>query len=208
MDERALIERAQRGEPAAERALFEQHVGRVIRMAHRMTGDAALAEDIAQDVFVRAFDRLASFEHRARFSTWLHTIAMSVTLNALRKRKRTHEHEHGVEDLEAMHAASLDPDRTLRLALHTAIDTLNEDMRVTFVLHDLEGYTHTEIAAVTGVEEGTSKARLSRARAKLREVLTDHDARSTRHDTDRPRHRAAGANPHDVTPDPSRERDR
>ena len=179
MDERDLIERAQRGEPAAERALFEQHVGRVIRMAHRMTGDAALAEDIAQDVFVRAFDRLASFEHRARFSTWLHTIAMSVTLNALRKRKRTQDHEHGVEDLEAVHAATLDPDRTLRLALHAAIDTLNDDMRATFVLHDLEGYTHTEIAAVLGVEEGTSKARLSRARAKLREVLSDHDARRT-----------------------------
>ena len=93
MDERSLIEGALRGEASAERVLYEQHVGRVYRMAHRMTGDATLAEDVTQDVFVRAFASLDRFEGRSRFSTWLHTIALSTTLNALRARKRERDHE-------------------------------------------------------------------------------------------------------------------
>ena len=184
LDERDLIERARDGHPAAERALYDQHVGRVMRMAQRMTGDTAMAEDVVQDTFVRAFASLDRFEHRARFSTWLHSIAMSTCLNALRKRGRTRDHEHAMETYDAVDAGQDDPDAALRLALHRAIDGLNDEMRATFVLYDLEGYTHPEIAAVLGVEVGTSKARLSRARAKLREVLVDHDARGA--------HRARG----------------
>lgn len=180
MDERHLIERARRGEPAAERALYEQHVGRVYRMAYRMTGDEALAEDVTQDTFVRAFGRLGEFGFRSRFSTWLHAITTSVALNVLRTRRRTRDHERAADDLDRLAVATHDGDRALRIALHRAIDTLNDDMRATFVLHDLEGYTHTEVAEMLGVEEGTSKARLSRARAKLRAVLADVDKRTSR----------------------------
>jgi len=173
LDEHDLIERARTGQPSAERDLYELHVGRVMRMAERMTGDQAMAEDVVQDTFVRAFGSLSSFEGRSKFSTWLHSIAMSTCLNALRKRGRTRDHEQPVEAYDAFDPGCDDPDGALRLALHRAIDTLGEDMRATFVMHDLEGFTHPEIAAICGVEVGTSKARLSRARARLRDVLTD-----------------------------------
>lgn len=180
MEEHDLIERARRGHPAAERELYERHVGRVMRMAQRMTGDAAMAEDVVQDTFVRAFGSLDRFEGRARFSTWLHAIAMSTCLNALRKRGRTRDHEQPVEAFDGFDRGRDDPDGALRLALHRAIDGLNDDMRATFVMHDLEGFTHPEIAEALGVEVGTSKARLSRARAKLREVLVDESPRRAR----------------------------
>lgn len=180
LDERDLIERARDGHPAAQRALYDENVGRVMRVVERMTGDRAMAEDVVQDTFVRAFGSLERFEGRARFSTWLHSIAMSTCLNALRKRGRTRDHEQPVESFEAFDPGRDDPDGALRLALHRAIDTLGEDMRATFVMHDLEGYTHPEIAEALGVEVGTSKARLSRARAKLRDVLIDGDTLGAR----------------------------
>ena len=177
LDESTLIARARRGQPAAERELYERHVGKVLRMAERMTGDAAMAEDVVQDTFVRAFGSLERFEGRSQFSTWLHSIAMSTCLNALRKRGRTRDHEHGVETYEAFDRGRPDPDAALRLALHRAVDQLDDAMRATFVMHDLEGFTHPEIAEALGVEVGTSKARLSRARARLREALKDEEHR-------------------------------
>lgn len=171
MDERQLIERAVAGDPVAERALYEQHVGRVYRMAWRMSGNETLAEDFTQEVFVRAFDRLPEFRFGSRLSTWLHRITMTTVLNGLRKTRRIDEREPGHEDLGVFDRGQEDPDATLRLSLHAAIDDLNEGQRAVFVMHDLEGFTHAEIAAALEIEEGTSKARLSRARARLREVL-------------------------------------
>lgn len=171
MDERQLIERALSGDPVAERALYEQHVGRVYRMAWRMTGNETLAEDFTQEVFVRAFDRLADFRFGSRFSTWLHRITMTTVLNGLRKTRRIDEREPAHEDPGIFDRGREDPDATLRLSLHAAIDDLGEGQRAVFVMHDLEGFTHAEIAASLQIEEGTSKARLSRARARLREVL-------------------------------------
>ena len=161
------------GDPMAERALYDQHVGRVYRMAYRMTADHATAEDLTQEVFVRAFDRLGSFERRARFSTWLHRIALHTVVDGMRRTRRIRVHEQPHEALASLDKGRLDPDRTLRIALHAAIDGLTDAMRTVLVMHDIEGYTHAEIATALGVEEGTSKARLSRARAHLRSVLAD-----------------------------------
>ena len=174
MDERELIERAVTGDATAERVLYDQHVGNVYRMAYRMTADQAWAEDLTQETFVRAFDRLAEFELRARFSTWLHRIALHTVIDALRRTRRRREQEQAHPELELVAPGLHDPDRTLRLALHAAIDALNEGMRSVLVMHDIEGYTHAEIAEALGVEEGTSKARLSRARARLRQVLVEN----------------------------------
>lgn len=193
MDERELIERAVAGDTAAERALYEQHVGRVYRMAYRMTGDEALAEDFTQEVFVKAFAKLGGFEFRSRLSTWLHSITMSVVLNGLRRVKREREREQGHEDLEQVAGGVPDPDRTLRLALHQAVDTLGDGMRAVLVLHDVEGYTHGEIATALGVEEGTSKARLSRARARLREVLVEMGLHAPRFPQNAPRAEGGGS---------------
>jgi len=165
-----LIARVRAGEPAAERELYDAHVDRVYRLAYRLAGDADLARDITQDAFIRAFERLAEFRGEARFATWLHTIALTVAMNALRKVKRLRR-EVSLE--EGVHVAATtreaEPDLTQRLA--AAIDALPEGYRAVFVMHDVEGFTHEEIGGALGVEAGTSKAQLSRARAKLRVAL-------------------------------------
>jgi len=173
VDEREVIARVRAGDGAAERALYEAHVDRVYRLAYRMAGDDELAREFTQETFIRAFERLASFRGEAALSTWLHAIATSVVLNGLRKVKRARERETdlGAADGVAGGARAAEPD--LKDRLHRAIDELPERYRLVFVMHDVEGYTHEEIGAALGVETGTSKAQLSRARAKLRAALSD-----------------------------------
>ncbi len=172
-DERALVARAVAGDPAAERALYDAHVGRVYRVAYRLAGDDDLARDITQDVFVRAFDRLAEFRHDAAFATWLHRIALSVALNALDKVRRLRQRETPLEDDFDAAAPERRADPDLRARLAAAIDALPPGYRAVFLLHDLEGYTHEEIGEALGVRPGTSKAQLFHARARLRERLAD-----------------------------------
>ncbi len=169
MEERRLIQDVKRGVASAERALFETHVDRVWRLAFRMTGDEALTEDIVQDTFIRAFGNLADFRGDAAFSSWLHAIAVSVTLNVLRKTRRLRDHELPREDMTTLSAVRAGPDHDLRRDLDRAVASLDENHRLVFVMHDLEGFTHEEIADSMGTPVGTAKARLSRARAKLRD---------------------------------------
>ena len=100
LEERRLISRVLAGDAAAERQLYEAHVDRVFRLAYRMTGDATQAEDLTQDAFIRAFDRLADFRGDAPFAGWLHRVATSVILTGLRKRKRVQEVESIRDDLD------------------------------------------------------------------------------------------------------------
>ena len=174
MDERELIARVRAGDGAAERALYDAHVDRVYRLACRLAGDDDLAREFTQDTFVRAFERLGSFRGDAKFSTWLHAITTSVVLNGLRKVKRLRQREVDLDDAAGVTGAprrSAEPDLKRRLTL--AIDALPEGYRTVFVMHDVEGYTHEEIGVTLGIETGTSKAQLSRARAKLRDSLAD-----------------------------------
>jgi RNA polymerase sigma-70 factor (ECF subfamily) len=173
LQERLLIRRVLAGDPRAEREFYDLHVDRVYRLAYRMAGDDSLAQDFTQETFLRAFDRLSGFRGEARLGTWLHAIAVSVTLNGLRKVKRLRERE---TDLDAVADAGRPPDPMephLRERLRGAIDALPEHYRVVLVMYDIEGYTHEEIGAALGCPAGTSKARLSRARARLRETLAD-----------------------------------
>ncbi|UCE01618.1 MAG: RNA polymerase sigma factor [Candidatus Latescibacterota bacterium] len=170
MQERQLIDRVLAGDAAAERALYDGHVDRVFRLAHRMTGDETLAQDFTQETFIRAFDRLPSFRGDAALSTWLHSITMSVVLNGLRKVKRHRQRE---TDLDGARGVGADPkgDPVLRSALAHAIDQLSDDHRAVLLLHDVEGFKHAEIATIMAIPIGTSKARLARARAALRRDL-------------------------------------
>ncbi len=170
MDESRLISRARAGDAAAERELYERHVDRIYRLAHRMTGDETMAEDCTQETFIRAFDRLAGFREQAAFSTWLHSIAVSVVLNSLRKVKRLRSRETELADAGPA-AATPAVDGALKIALHRAIDALPDGLRLVFLMHDLEGYKHEEIAAVLDLPVGTSKSRLAHARAELRSAL-------------------------------------
>lgn len=171
MDERELIAAVRRGDPVAERRLYDAHVDRVYGLAYRMSGDAALAEDFTQESFVRIFERIESFRGEAALSTWVHRVTFSVVLNGLRKRKRRREFEMAVEDTLPFDTGREEGDPALRVRLKNAIDALSEGMRAVFVLHDVEGFKHQEIAEVLQLPVGTSKARLSRARAALREQL-------------------------------------
>jgi RNA polymerase sigma-70 factor (ECF subfamily) len=168
-----LIGRVLAGDPSAERAMYDAHVDRVFRLVYRMAGDLDRAQDYTQETFIRGFARLREFRGEAALSTWLCSIAISVTLNGLRKVRRMMEREVVLDDVvpAGRSTPAADPDLKERLA--QAIDSLPDGYRVVFVMHDVEGYTHEEIATSLGVHPGTSKAQLFRARARLREALAD-----------------------------------
>jgi RNA polymerase sigma-70 factor (ECF subfamily) len=172
VDEHGLIQRVRAGDAAAERALYDAHVDRIYRLAYRMAGQDDLAQDFTQETFIRAFRRISEFRGEAAFGTWLHAIATSVILNGLRRVKRFRQREADLELAEQMAGdrPGLDPDLERRLT--RAIDDLPAKYRMVVVMHDIEGYTHEEIGAALGMPPGTSKAQLSRARARLREALS------------------------------------
>ncbi|MGQ0701864.1 MAG: RNA polymerase sigma factor [Gemmatimonadales bacterium] len=169
----SLVSRVLAGDPAAERELYDAHVDRVYRLAYRMTGDSHRAEEYTQDALVRVFERLGSYRGEAALSTWITSVALSVILNGIRTTKRRREREDDLERADRMIAIERRTDPDLKDRLRAAVDELPEGYRVTFLMHDVEGYTHQEIAGVLGVQEGTSKANLSRARARLRVALAD-----------------------------------
>lgn len=174
MNEQRLVDEARRGDAAAFRSLYEAHVDRVYRLVYRMCGDDDMARDFTQEAFVRAYRKLGQFRGDAAFSTWMHSIAVSVSLNGLRKVDRHRKRERSLEDAAPLSAPGTGPgDPHLRDRLRSAIDDLPEIYRTVFLMHDLEGFNHAEIAATLDVAEGTSKARLSRARSRLRDALGD-----------------------------------
>lgn len=166
-----LIARAVAGDRLAARELYDAHAPRVFRLAYRLTGDGELAKELTQESFTRAFDKLPEFRGDAAFSTWLHRVTISVVSNAMRKVKRFRARETELDEATALAAESRTADPDLKDTLYRAIDELPDIYRITFVMHDVEGYTHEEIANVLGVAEGTCKSRLSVARAQLREKL-------------------------------------
>jgi RNA polymerase sigma-70 factor, ECF subfamily len=170
-DQRALIERARGGDASAVRALYDTHVDRIYRLTYRLTGVEHLAREVTQDTFVRAFASIDAFRGDSAFGTWLHTIAVSVTLNELKRRKRERARNAPLEDAIALAESAPHSDPLLREKLMEAVNDLPEGCRTVFMMHDAEGYTHREIAAALGVTEGTSKAQLARARGKLRVAL-------------------------------------
>jgi RNA polymerase sigma-70 factor (ECF subfamily) len=169
--EPALIARVVAGDRLAARELYDAHVQRVFRLAFRLTGEAELARELTQETFVRAFAQLERFRGESALSTWLHRVTISVVSNAMRKVKRFRTREADLDEASLMATESRTADPDLREKLHRAIDDLPEIYRTTFVMHDVEGYTHEEIASALGVAEGTCKSRLSVARAQLREKL-------------------------------------
>jgi RNA polymerase sigma-70 factor (ECF subfamily) len=172
LTEAELIDRVVAGDPRAERELYEAHVDRIYRLAFRLAGEDELARDITQETFIRAFNHLATFRRDATVSTWLHAIGMSVALNRLRSRKRIEARETSIEGIDApTPGAPVEPDLKERMA--QAIDALSPGYRAVFLMHDVEGYTHQEIGAALGIEVGTSKAQLFRARRQLRTALAD-----------------------------------
>lgn len=175
LPELELIRRVLAGDADAERALYDGHVDRVYRLCFRIAhGDPELAQDFTQETFVRAFSRLSEFRGEAALSTWLHTIAVTIALNGMRRVKRWQQREAELD--EAAPVLGTPPkvgEPVLRQRLRRAIAELPDKYRAVFVMYDVEGYSHEEIGAVLAIPSGTSKARLSRARAQLREALSE-----------------------------------
>jgi RNA polymerase sigma-70 factor (ECF subfamily) len=179
LSEAEAIERAKQGDAEAFQALYDRHKRRVYSLCLRMTANTAEAEDLAQEAFLQLFRKIGTFRGESAFSTWLHRLSVNVVLMHLRKKslpvvsleettQNTEEDspkkDFGAEDLSL--AGSID-----RLQLQKAVESLPPGYRTIFVLHDVEGYEHNEIAGIVGCSIGNSKSQLHKARLKLRDIL-------------------------------------
>ena len=169
--EHDLVREAQAGDLQAFERLYKENVRRVYALCCRLAGDATLAEELTQDVFVKAWQKLGTFRGESAFSTWLHPIAVNVALSERRARRRREARITTTDDLTPYERPENAPRPERGLDLDKALETLPPGARAVFVLHDVEGYRHHEIAERTGIATGTSKAQLHRARRLLREAL-------------------------------------
>jgi RNA polymerase sigma-70 factor (ECF subfamily) len=172
MDHELLtIRQAINGDEAALRALWTRHAPHIDMVVRRLVGpDLDLAADIAQEVWIQIFRALPSYRGDAQFGTWAHRIAVNRTLNALRKTRRLATIETEVEEDSAV--TEPDNDRTfLAQSIGEAAEKLSPGARTVFMMHDVEGFTHEEIAAELGITTGGSKSQLFKARTKLRKLL-------------------------------------
>ena len=166
-----LVAQAQAGDAAAFERLYHDNVGRVYALCLRMTRDETQAEDLTQEAFVRAWRKLKSFRGDSAFSTWLHRLTVNLTLTHLRSESRRMSRVTTTDDLAALDKQGQRARSRERLDLESAIAALPEGARQVFVLYEIEGYRHAEIAKMMGIATGTTKAQLHRARRMLREAL-------------------------------------
>lgn len=170
--EREWLARARRGDVAAFECLYREHVGRIFAVCLRLSGDPGVAEECAQEAFITAWRKLDSFRGDSAFGSWLYRVATNEVMGWFRRQGRRDRHLKPVSDHEwenfTEHAAETGSD----MDLEAAIATLPDGARTVFVLHDIEGHRHDEIAEIAGIAVGTSKAQLHRARRLLRERLT------------------------------------
>ena len=163
------------GDRKAFERLYKSHVNRVFTLCTRMCGSRVRGEELTQDVFVRAWEKLPQFRGDAQFSTWIHRVAVNIVLtdrkNEARNRKRMVEDEPEKGDTP-LQKASVTPGYGDRMDITAALEGLPPGAKQIFILHDIEGYKHEEIAEMCGITAGGSKAQLHRARLLLREALT------------------------------------
>ncbi|HEV2349118.1 MAG TPA: RNA polymerase sigma factor [Terriglobia bacterium] len=178
--EAQLIAQARNGDEQAFSALFEIHKRRVYSLCLRMTGNTAEAEDLSQEAFLQLFRKISTFRGESAFSTWLHRLVVNVVLMHLRKKglQQVSLDEMDTSQEEPVKRDYGDDDRRLmgsidRISLARAIGELPPGYRAVFVLHDMEGYEHNEIAQILSCSVGNSKSQLHKARMKLREWLRD-----------------------------------
>lgn len=171
-----LARRAAAGDTAAFEQLYEQHHRRVYSLCLRMLGNASQAEDMTQEAFLQLYRKIGSFRGDSAFTTWLHRLTVNQVLMHFRKRGVKLEHTSEEGDFTNVVDTPIQSTRRIsmvdKLALEKAISELPPGYRTVFVLHDVEGYEHEEIARLLDVSIGTSKSQLHKARMKLRALLT------------------------------------
>jgi RNA polymerase sigma-70 factor (ECF subfamily) len=171
VDPATTVREAQAGSVPAFERLYREHSPRVYALCLRLAADRVQAEELTQDVFVRAWQKLESFRGESAFGTWLHRLAVNEVLGRRRADGRRGARVMIAEDLTIFETARAPAQEGARLDIEAAVATLPEATRTVFVMHDVEGYTHEEIANLTGRAEGTCKTLLHRARKMLRERL-------------------------------------
>jgi RNA polymerase sigma-70 factor, ECF subfamily len=170
--DRQLVERCRRGDPGAFEELYRQHASRVYGVACRMTGSPADGEDLLQEVFLLVHRKLGSFKGESSLGTWIYRLATNCCLDFLRTRQhRQQRTTETLDDVPAVQRGTTAPFKIDRLDLERAILQLPPGYRAAFVLHDVEGLDHAEVAAQLGIAEGTSKSQVHKARLKIRELL-------------------------------------
>jgi len=174
-DELALVERCRAGDLAAFEAIYRAHSGRLYSVACRVLGNPTDAEDMLQEIFLAAHRKLETFRGESALGTWLYRLAMNLCLDHLRSRATRSgqltdalDDEYGLDDTGSRHLA----ERTVaKMDLERAMAQLPEGCRTAFVLHDVEGLEHREVAEILGIAEGTSKSQVHKARMRLRAML-------------------------------------
>ncbi len=170
--EDVLLRRASEGDVAAFEQLYRHHVGPVFGLCLRMVGNRDRAEELTQSAFVRAWSKLSTFRRESAFGSWLHRLAVNVVLSDLRSRSRKEDLEDELDPETASGSAiGRASGRAEEIDLEHAIARLPLRARQVFVLFEIHGYRHHEIAEFLGITEGTSKSQLSRARGLIREEL-------------------------------------
>jgi len=166
-----LVERARNGDREAFEQIYRQQVGRIHALCWRLTGDADLAEELTQEAFVRAWRKLHLFGGQSALSTWLHRLTVNVVMADQRVHGIRRRRQLPLEEVHSERLGNREKAAEIGLDLERAIATLPPRARSVFVLHDVEGYGHAEIAKIAGMAIGTSKAHLHRARDLLRKAL-------------------------------------
>ena len=175
MDELRAIARAKRGDPEAFAFLVESYETSVYRLALRMCGNAHDAEDVAQEAFVAAWRGLPAFRGESKFSSWLYQLTTNAAIDFLRREKR-HQGTTPIEDELDLAAPDMPQqaveEAEVRQTLQRALDSLTPEHRQIFLLRQMRQLSYEEIGRLLGLESGTVKSRLSRAKKQLREILT------------------------------------
>jgi RNA polymerase sigma-70 factor (ECF subfamily) len=167
----AVVRRAQSGDVDAFEILYRAHVPAIHALCRRMCGDETQAKEHVQDAFVRAWERLPGFRGQSTLATWLHRLAVNVVLEAWRANRRNALRMLDDPDGDILGARVIDADQDTALDVAAALTRLPNGSRTVFVLHDIEGYSHDEIATMTGIAAGTSRTQLFRARRALAKLL-------------------------------------
>ncbi len=172
----ALVDRCRRGDLGAFEELYRIHAGRLFSVACRMVGNPADAEDLLQEIFLSAHRKLESFRGESALGTWLYRLATNHCLDYLRSRAaRTNQLTDALDDEPGWYEAGsrgLGEQTVTKMDLERSLARLPEGCRAAFVLHDIEGLEHREVAEVLGIAEGTSKSQVHKARLRLRALLT------------------------------------
>ena len=168
-----IAKRIAAGERALFKELYDRNIHTLYNLARRLAGDNDKAEDIVQEAFIRAYQKIHLFAGRSSLSSWLYRICVNIGLEHLRRKKGT------FEDLNDKNCGITEPDQKktiLKRKLEKAIQKLPEGCRAVFILHEIEGFNHKEIAEQLRLAEGTSKSQLFKARSMLRRLLVGQEA--------------------------------